>query len=387
MSFGWRRTAVSGFFLAGGVGMGAWGASLPPLKQIMRLSEGELGLLLLVFALGAILSMTNLKRIVTRLGMLRLCAVMLALFGLLLLAVPHAVGPYSLFTLVALCGAAFGALDVAMNTEAAFLEGESRRPLMSSVHALFSMGAFLGAFICAQLLGRSASLPVCLGTVGAVILCLAAGSVYASPSVSAAAKQAPAATHPQPGEARSAARHLLLLGSLALLALFVEGAMMDWTAIYLVNVSGYSTSEGAFGFAVLAGSLAFGRLFGDWATRLMGPVALLRLGSLSAALAFGLLLIADKGPLIFLALVMSGLGIANVVPGIFSAAGRAGGADITAAMARVATMGYAGLLMGPPFIGFVAEATSLTTGHMFVVLAAVVVTSGAQLIKPRTLRA
>ena len=387
MSVAWRRTAVSGFFLAGGTGMGAWGASLPPLKALMHLSEAELGILLLVFALGAIVSMTNLKRIVTRFGILRHSAVLTALFGLLLLSVPHAAGPYSLFTLVALCGAAFGALDVAINTEAASLEVESRRTLMSSFHALFSIGAFLGAVICAQLLGRGADLAVCLGTVGAVILCLAAGAAYASPSISTLAKQAPVATLPQPGEARSAARHLLLLGSLALLALFVEGAMMDWTAIYLVNVSGYSTSEGAFGFAVLAGSLALGRLFGDWATRLMGPVALLRLGSLSAALAFAALLVADKGPLVFLALVMSGLGIANVIPAIFSAAGRAGGADMTAAMARVATMGYAGLLMGPPFIGFVAEATSLPTGLMFVVLAALMVTSGAELIRPKKPRA
>ena len=172
-----------------------------------------------------------------------------------------------------------------------------------------------------------------------------------------------------------------LLGVLALLSLFAEGALCDWIAIYLVNTIGSSQSTGAFGFALFSGMMAVGRVFGDIVTQSFGAGTTLVYGAFAVALALSFALCVTSVPLIFIALAVCGLGIANAVPAVFSAAGRFGGPAAGVAISRVATMGYAGLLIGPPFIGFVAQATSLTIGLAFVVVAVLVIAFKGNLIR------
>lgn len=377
------RVAVSSFFLSAGVGIGAWAASLPAISARISLDKRELGIVLLCFALGAIATMTNVGRMTPRYGTAIICLLGALVFGAVLIAAPHAGGMWALATLILVGGGAFGALDVAMNVEASFLETRSGRHIMSSFHAVFSVGSLLGAGICGQVLRSGGDVVLCLGVAGVAVITLGLFARFWSDAPEPPAETETGATGAAPKLGKAEARHLWLLGAVAFLALFTEGAIMDWSAIYLVGTAGTSESTGAFGFALFAGMMALGRAIGDMATNALGPVRLFRLGAGLVAAALALVLLLVNVPAIFVALALCGLGVANVVPAVFSAAGRIGGDAAGAAMSRVSTMGYAGLLMGPPFIGFLAEATTLPTALWTVVAAAAIIAASAHLLRRR----
>ncbi|MER8830929.1 MFS transporter [Mesorhizobium sp. M0938] len=374
------RTASFLIFLAGGVGIGAWAASLPSISAGLQIDTGTLGLVLLCFAAGAILTMTNVGRLVPRFGTRTLCSVACTGFGLALIVAPHAPSVMSMALVIVFAGASFGTLDVAMNTEAAFLERRVGRHIMSSFHASFSVGNLAGAGVCGLILHSGGNVQACLGVTGmSVILFGAAGCWLSEPHMSAHknANQGSARLDP------TQRRRLLLVGAIAFLALFAEGALMDWTAVYLVGNAGASESIGAFGFAVFAGMMAIGRMVGDAMANAFGPVRLLRLGSAASAVALAAILGIPTVPIIFLALILCGFGIANVVPALFAAAGRIGGHSAGSAMSLVATLGYAGLLVGPAFIGMLAQATSLSASLWVVFIALLVVALGAHATRPQ----
>jgi predicted MFS family arabinose efflux permease len=374
------RQASFMVFLAGGIGIGAWAASLPSISAELQIDKGTLGFVLLCFAAGAILTMTNVGRLVPRFGTRTLCLVACTGFGLALIVAPHAPSVMSLGLVVAFAGASFGALDVLMNTDAAFLERRVGRHIMSSFHALFSVGNLGGAGVCGLILSAGGNVQACLGVTGmSVILFGAAGCWLSEPHTSVHKKSS------NEGSARLdpiQRRRLLLVGAIAFLALFSEGALMDWTAVYLVGNAGASESIGAFGFAVFAGMMAVGRMVGDAMANAFGPVRLLRLGSAASAVALAVILGISTVPVIFLALILCGFGIANVVPALFAAAGRIGGHSAGSAMSLVATLGYAGLLVGPAFIGMLAQATSLSGSLWVVFVAFAVITLGAGATRP-----
>ncbi|QIA22517.1 MFS transporter [Mesorhizobium sp. AA22] len=368
------------FFLAGGTGIGAWAASLPSISTQQQIDKGMLGLVLLCFAVGAILTMINVGRLVPRFGTRVLCLVACTGFGLALIAAPQAPSVITLSLVVTFAGALFGTLDVAMNTEAAFLERRTGRHIMSSFHALFSVGNLVGAGVCGQILYSGGNVQTCLAATGVgVILFGVAGWWLSEPHA------------PQPGEQNNGAtrldpeqrRRLLLVGALAFLALFSEGALMDWSAVYLVSTAGATVSTGAFGFAVFAGMMAAGRVGGDAMANALGPVRMLQFGAAASAVALIMILGISTVPAIFLALVLCGFGIANVVPALFAAAGRIGGQAAGSAMSLVATLGYAGLLVGPAFIGMLAQATSLRASLWVVFIALVLIVLGAGATRPQ----
>ena len=368
------RLRVSTFFLAAGVGIGAWAASLPAVSGQMGLTSGELGIVLLCFALGAIIMMTSMGKLAPKVGASLVCVVGAFLFGAALVAAPHIADFFALCVLVGLGGGAFGALDVAMNVEAAAIERLLQRPVMSSFHAIFSFGALGGALICGWLLSGGGSAAICLGTTGVAVCVLTLGAgLWPGPRDDGRDSEAKPSTGDAGASTTPRRPRLLLLGAMAFLALFSEGALMDWIAIYLVDTVGTTKSSGAFGFAIFAGMMACGRAGGDFVIARIGAEKVLGFGAAAVALALFCALSVGSVALIFVAFAVAGLAIANVVPMIFSAAGRIEGTEASVAMSRVATMGYAGLLVGPPFIGFVAEATSLTTSLCFVGGAMIVV--------------
>ncbi|WP_292165615.1 MFS transporter [Mesorhizobium sp.] len=366
-------------FLAGGIGIGAWAASLPSISAGLQIDKGTLGFVLLCFAAGAILTMTNVGRLMPRFGTRTLSLVACTGFGLALIVAPHAPSVTSLGLVVTFAGASFGALDVLMNTDAAFLERRVGRHIMSSFHALFSVGNLGGAGVCGLILSAGGNVQACLGVTGmGVILFGTAGCWLSEPHTSVRMSSNEGSARLDPVQRR----RLLLVGVIAFLALFSEGALMDWTAVYLVGNAGASESAGAFGFAVFAGMMAVGRMVGDAMANTFGPARLLRLGAAASALALAVILGISTVPVIFLALILCGFGIANVVPLLFAAAGRIGGHAAGSAMSLVATLGYAGLLVGPAFIGMLAQATSLRASLWVVFAAFVVITLGAGATRP-----
>ncbi|WP_337182878.1 MFS transporter [Shinella sp.] len=359
------------FFLAAGLGIGAWASSLPLLAAGVGLNKGELGLILLCFALGAIALMINVGRYIDRVignQALSLCGSVV--FGAVFLVIPFMGNPIALGGCVLLAGAAFGTLDVAMNTQASQIERETGRHLMSSFHAVFSIGNLAGALLVGQLIGYGGDLRACLGAAGALVMGLA---VAARLIATNAAHAAPAAGDGTPAAhaALDASQRALivLLGTVAFLAFLAEGGLMDWTAIYMTDILGASRSHGAYAFAVFAAAMAGGRLVGDGVTRRVGHVRLVRAGGLVCALSVAILLVTDSAAVSLVALALCGFGVANMVPAVFASAGHVGGQAAGRAISIVTTMGYSGLLLGPALLGFLAQATSLVVSFVVIMLA------------------
>src|SRR5262245_18955638 len=351
----WSRGAVAVFFFINGAVLASWVAHIPAIKTRHMVSDGALGVVLLSMAAGSVLALPVAGWLVGRLG----SRVMTATAGIALcLALPLPVVSPSVVLLslsLGLLGACNGLLDVSMNSQAAEVEHRIGRPIMSSFHALFSLGGFAGALMA----GRTMALGIGdVAHVGvAAVVALSAVMLALPGLVSAPANDGSAG----PVVARPYGT-LLALGPLALLGLMAEGAMADWSAVYLHDMLGSSPAVAAIGFAAFSLAMAAGRLSGDVLVGRLGARRVLRGSSATAAFGLGLALLVGRPAIGIVGCTLVGLGIANIIPILFSAAARVPGVTSSRALAAVATTGYLGFLAGPPLIGIVAEAAGLAAG-------------------------
>ncbi|TCN19271.1 MFS transporter [Sinorhizobium americanum] len=381
-----KRVRCSLFFLAGGVGIGAWASSLPLLAAKLGLDKGQLGTLLLCFALGAIVLMVNVGRISDRFsGSYALSLGGSLVFGLAILMIPFVDGLVMVGALVLLAGAAFGTLDVSMNIEASDIERATERHLMSSFHALFSIGNIVGASLVGFLASYGGGLRECLGGAGILVLLSALSTRFVARNDTRQQSRATdtGATDSQATLNRSQTLLVLLFGVVAFLAFLAEGGIMDWSAVYMVDTLGSSESVGAYAFAIFAAAMAIGRLLGDGVTKRIGHVNVLRFGGLVCALSLSTMLIGNSVEISLAVLALCGFGVANMIPAVFASAGRIGSGAAGRAMSIVTTMGYSGLLFGPALLGFVAQVSSLTVSLGLVTLAFALISLGTLYLKRR----
>jgi len=261
-----------------------------------------------------------------------------------------------------------------MNAQGVLVEESYARPIMSSFHALFSLGGLLGAGGAAVAMAAGLSAITHLALVA--LLGLAAIGL-------AAAHLVPTPRSPGPAQAWFVAPPVALLGLglLAFCALLAEGAMGDWSAVYLRDSLGTPAATAAMGFAAFSLAMALGRLVGDALARRLGGPRLLRVSGSLAAAGLSIALLVGQPGVALLGFGLVGLGVANLIPVLFSAAGRTG-ADAGTAIAAVATTGYLGYLAGPPLIGLAADAAGLPAALGIVCLACALVAVGAALIPP-----
>jgi predicted MFS family arabinose efflux permease len=271
--------------------------------------------------------------------------------------------PLALAAALLFFGASLGTIDVAMNVHAAEIEKARGRPLMSGFHAMWSVGGVLGAGGMTLLLSQGVS-PVTGSIVGAV-LALAA-LLYARPRLLVA----------QGGEAPAFVRPrgiVLLLAVLAGITFLVEGAVLDWSALLILERGLLDQGMAGLGYMLFSIAMTIGRLTGDRIVGLLGPRRVLLWGGVVTLAGFGALLLTDWTPLAMAGFALIGLGAANLVPVVFSAAGKQTIMPAGLAIAAVTTTGYAGILLGPAAMGFVSHATSLPTAFwMLVALTAIV---------------
>jgi predicted MFS family arabinose efflux permease len=357
------RIAVTAIFLANGAGIGVWAASVPRLQAAFGLSDAGLGLALLGFAAGAIVAMQLTGLLCGRFGSKRVTIVGGLCFAAALPLPALAPGSAWLGIAIFVLGACNGAMDVAMNTNGAMVQMAWRGAIMSSMHAAFSLGELSGAGIAALLVAWSFGIAPTMA-MPALAACLMV--VAASPAL------LPPGRRERPEDAAHGFTRprgaILMIGVLAFLGLMAEGAMVDWSAVYLGGVGGRSASAATAGFAAFAGAMAVCRVVGDVVVRGLGPIGTLRLGCALAMLGLALALLLPGGVLAVLGFGLVGLGVANVVPVLFSAAARVAGVPAGQGVAMAASLGYAGLLAGPPLIGFVAQAAGLRTGLLLPML-------------------
>lgn len=369
------RAAVALVFFVNGAGGGSWFVRIPAVQEALGLSEGALGGALLAAAAGALAAMPLTGGLIVRLGSR---ALTIAAALVLCLSLPPLVLAPSLPLLIAALmgfGAAFGALDVAMNTQAVAVERRYARPIMASFHAAYSIGGMAGAGLGGVIAGRGIGpAPHLLAVAGLLALASLAASRFLLPVVVDAAGAGPAFAWPS--------RALVALGIVGFCTLVVESAMADWSAVYLRTSLATSAGFAAAGYTVFSLAMAAGRLVGDRLTAWLGPVLMVRAGAALAAAGFGLGLLLDHPVAALVGFAAVGLGFAPLFPVLLSAAGRSPDLAPGPAIAAVTTFAYGGFLAGPPLIGFAAELVGLPTALGLVVLLSLIVSALAGSVRP-----
>ncbi|MEU4423095.1 MFS transporter [Actinoplanes sp. NPDC024001] len=377
------RIATSLVFLLFGTALGVWTARIPTVKENLGLSDGRLTFALLSFAAGCILGMLALGRLTDRFGSSRVLIPAAFLEGLLLIAPGFSGGLVALSIALFAFGAAHGTLNIAMNANAIEVQRAWGRPIMSSFHAIYSIGGFLGAITGSVFAHRGVGVGTTFLAVGAAVLVLAAwASRWLLPGAPAAAGE----PGPEVDGARPGGRSLMLVffGVLVLCTLVGEGAAADWSAVYLRDNLGASTGFAAYGYAAFSIMMTAGRLFGDRLVTALGPVLLVRLSGALAALGLGTALVLDHPWAGVAGFGLLGVGLSCIAPQVFSAAGNLDPQRAGRALSLVVSIGYAGFLLGPILIGAVATVVGLPAALWIPVVLALFVAASAGAMRTTT---
>lgn len=344
------RWAVSAMFAVNGFSTGAWAPQIPLLLPRYQITEATLGLMILVLGLGAVGAMLFAGRLISAYGSRPVLRCFAFAYIVTLPLVIFAPTIWLAALAMALFGAVMGSMDVAMNANAVEVERRLGYAIMSASHGFWSLGAFVGG-VCGSYIIATWGAEVqalCVGTVTAVVV------MAASPRLIAEVPQSP-----KPDAVRQPifTRDLSLwtLGLLALFSMVPEGAVMDWAAIYLNKELGADLFRSGLAFAFFAGVMAIMRFVGDRIRNRFGAVKTIRYSGLISAVG---MLIAATSPTYVFAIIgfsISGIGVANMIPILFSAAGNQPGHNPGVAISTVTMLGYAGILFAPSIIGAIAE--------------------------------
>jgi MFS family permease len=355
------RRAVLAVFFINGFALGGWFVRIPAVQDRLGVGEGLLGVALLGAAVGALLSMTVTGALISRLGSRRVVGTTAVLLAASLVPLALAPNVPLLALALVLAGAGNGALDVSMNAHAVAVEERYGRRIMSSFHASFSFGALAGSVLGGGVAHLGVGvLPHFLAVF--VLATLATVPAYRGLLPS----DADAAEFGTPAFARPT-RALFGLGVISFCVLLGEGAMSDWSAVYLDNALRTGPGFAAAGYAAFSLAMALGRLFGDGLTERFGPTRLVRLCGAVAALGLGCALAVGDPGFALVGFACAGAGFSVVFPLALSAAGQTGDVATGPALAAVSTAAYTGFLVGPPTIGFLAELAGLGVALYLVV--------------------
>ncbi|MFI7349582.1 MFS transporter [Streptomyces sp. NPDC049936] len=362
------QLAIAALFLSLGFQYATWAARIPAIKSDLDLSAAEVGVLLMAAGVGAAVSFPLVAWLMRRMGSRRLG--LLSQLGLALLLLGLAAAPNYPVALLVMCadGVLVGCLNVAMNAQGSALETRHERNTMAKLHATFSAGSLLAALLASGMTAATGSVAAHFGVAVVLLAVLGAaartGLLDDEAPADGAGEAAPADAAATAG-GKPAGRRWNIPSSLTLwmccamvFGTVAEGAMNDWSALYLEDVAEASAELAPLGIAVVSGMMVVARLFADgWRAR-WGDGRVVLLGSAVAAAGLALALVSGGVAPALAGFACMGLGIAAVTPCVYAAAARQGSDALT----LVAAMGTTGLLAGPPLIGFIAGASSLAWG-------------------------
>ncbi len=357
---GKTQLAVLAAFFTNGAVIATWVARIPAIKIKLELSEGTLGLLLFGSGIGMICALLLVGGWIVRFGsakVIRMCALCACAVLPFIAISPN---KYVLFFVLLLFSAALSSLDVAMNEQAVQVEKKAGRTLMSSFHAGFSIGGLMGALLGSVMAALPAVTPfphfVLVAFLFIIVIFICYPHLLKEKQASLEKRRI----------IRLPEKALWALGTIAFCSVIAEAAMADWSAVYLTQVLYTNSSLAALGYAAFSLTMTIGRLSGDYLVGRWKPVVIVRVGSTIAI--FGLVIIViTTNPIMAIAgFALAGLGLANIIPLTFSAAGNFPGMPAGIGIASVATFGYVGSLIGAPMIGAVAEVTSLRVSMLLI---------------------
>ena len=355
------RAVIAICFFADGVLLGSWASRVPAVQDHAGLTNPQLGVALFASALGALIAMPVAGRLCDLIGSRLVLVVALLGTCIALLLTSFATGLLSLASTLFLFGAGFGSTNVAANAQGLALERLRRRRVLSSLHAAFSAGGLAGAGL-GGLAAAAAIGP--RGYFGVVCAALAAMTLAVMPRLLPAEERAAASPRPR----LRIGRALLRLGVAAFCCMLAEGAVADWSAVYLARSAGAGAAVAALGYSAFSLAMTASRLTGDRISERLSPPALVGAGGALAAAGLGGALVLGSAAAGLVGFVAMGAGLGVVVPVLFRSAGTSVGVSAGVGVATASTIGWLGFLAGPAVIGFAAGIVGLRTALGIVVL-------------------
>jgi len=353
-----RHATRTGFFIAG-FGLAVWAPLVPYVRERIEMSDALFGMLLLCIGIGSLTWMPLSGLLIARQGIRPVILGCVATLVLALLGMALTESIWLLGIALFCFGGSLGVLDVVLNVQSLLVERELGRRMMSNFHGMFSLGSICGALVLTGLL--TLGLSPASGTLLMIALIVIANFLVMGGYL---ARKAPAG-----GVAFVRPSGLVLLvGALCFVVYLAEGAVLDWSALYLTGEKQLETSSGGLGYAAFALMVTVGRFAGGRVVNSLGTAPVVAFGGLLAAAGIGLTIITDHWVLALLGYGLCGLGCANVSPVLISSLSRQDAMPVHLAVTAATTVGFAGVLVGPAMIGLIAHYSSLTMAFVLLAL-------------------
>ena len=365
--------ATRAFFFIGGFGAASWAPLVPLLRERLAIGDDVLGLLLLCIGIGSLLTMPLSGALSARLGCRRMLVGTGILYAGVLLSICLVDSFWIAVPVILFFGALMGCIDVVINVAAVIVEKGIGRRIMSGMHGFWSLGGFVGAGLYGMWVGL-VGLTAFQSTAIASVLILALTAVFGRYLIPYGGGGGALIAIPR--------GIVVFVGITAFIAFLSEGAMMDWSGVYLTIVRGMDLSLAGIGFSVFSAAMLLMRFLGDRTTRRIGQCPVAVGGALLTFAGILLVMFTPVDALLYAGFFAIGIGSANIVPVFFSLMGRQNVMPIGTAVSAVSTMGYLGILAGPAAIGFVSARTNLQTAFgMLAVLSILQATVGYYVFK------
>jgi fucose permease len=366
------RWAVAAMFGVNGFIMGSWAPQIPFMLPRHNITEFTLGLMILLFGVGAVGAMTFAGWLINHYGSRKITGLFALIacvsFAVIIFAQTIPIACIALL----MVGATGGVMDVAMNSNAVEVEARLNRAIMSASHGFWSLGGFIGAGTGGWLIGKLGEETHALISTGIALSVVIAAYPF---MITESSHQEQGAEKPKYAWPKNPS--VYILGLMALFSMIPEGAVMDWGALYLSKEMGAPISVSALAFSFFAGTMAIMRFAGDRVRNSFGAIKTIRYSAVIAAVGLCAGGLAPTPYLAIAAFTLTGLGIANMVPIVFSAAGNQPGLSPGAGISLVTMMGYSGILLAPSLIGFIAEHSGYRIVYITLALVLVVVSLNA----------
>jgi MFS family permease len=354
--------AAAARFLVHGLAVSTWVSRIPSIKSSLHLGDGVFGLALLGTAVGSVIGIPVCGYVVSHYGSRRAATLSSSALALAVILPAFAFNAWTLFAALFVFGFMAGADDVAMNSQGVAIERLMGAPTMSRFHAMFSIGGIAGAAVGGFIASRTISPQFHLPVAGLLIVAFAIATApylmetrpdARTPSIR------PRLSHMPPA--------LFVLSAIGFCIFLSEGAIADWTAIYLKQVLNAGPGLAAAGYAVFSATMSIFRLLGDSISAKLGTDWTIRGGAALAACGLGSALLVHSPYAALPGIALTGVGFSSIIPLVFAAGGRVPNVGEGAGVATVSGLGYIGFLVGPPAIGFISQVSSLRVGLSFVV--------------------
>ena len=356
-----HRIAVSVFFFIAGLTFASWASRIPDIKEKLQLTEAGLGSVLLALPVGLMSSLALSGWLVSKFGSRRIviCAALIYPFILLWLALAATI--FQLVIGLFFFGLFANFVNIAMNTQAVGVEGLYGRSIMASFHGLWSLAGFTGAAVGTLFVSESISPLVHFLMIWIASVLLVLVSFKSTlPSSSDVKNKQPIFVLPD--------RRILLLGFIAFCCMICEGAMADWSGVYFKKVVESPASYITLGYVAFTGTMATGRFLGDWLVTRLGVKRMLQFSGTLISSGLMLAILFPNMIMATLGFLLVGFGVSSVVPIAYGLAGRSKTMTPGMALSAVSTIGFLGFLIGPPMIGFIAQASSLRWSFVLIAL-------------------